>query len=260
MNLNISNLEDYIVNFFTAYKCKTLHQQDGIIKVQLTEELDKELMNRPFYWHYMNSTGQQGEPMTLTLITNPEKRDTKGEWIHFGSPRLQQIWDYIIEKEKYVLLFQDIQVEKNTPLHPWLLTNIKVSYKGIQKKEELISLGIQLLNGRMVVNMMEELDKIKLKQQISNYCYTLSPIITINSGYKRMESVVLNYIEKQSHDWANEANKTLEEEFAILKHFYHDNQSDELLTKEIEELKNRYEPTIQLEVVNGGMLYLHEGF
>lgn len=256
--LNIADLEKFIVDFFAANQCEILAQHDGVISVQLTEELDKVLMNRPFYWHYINSIGEKGSPMTLTLITNPDRKNEEGEWIHFGSPRLQQIWNYLIEQEKYTLLFEAIHAEQNTALYPWLLTNIKISYKGRQKKAELISLGIQLINGKIIVNMMEELNKLDLKQQISNYCFTLSPLISLTNGYRRVESVVLNYIEKQPHDWALEAEQTLKEEIAVLNHFYQDNQNDKLLAKEIEELKTRYEPEIRLEVVNGGLIYLNE--
>lgn len=256
--MNISDLEKFIVDFFTANHCDILTQKDGKITVQLTEELDKVLMNRPFYWHYINSIGEKGKPMTLTLITNPERKGEDGEWIHFGSPRLQQIWNYLIEQEKYTLLFEEIHVEKNTAMYPWLLANIKISYKGRQKKAELVSLGIQLINGKIIVNMMEELDKLSLKQQISNYCFTLSPLISLTNGYRRIENIVLNYLEKQSHNWAVEAQETLQEEIAILNHFYQDNKDDKLLEKEIEELKTRYEPEIKLEVINGGMIYLNE--
>lgn len=260
MSLNIANLESFIIDFFTAYQCEMMEQEEGVIKIHLTEELDRALMNRPFYWHYMNSIGNQGEPLSLTLITNPAKKDREGEWIHFGSPRLRQIWNYITSKEKYVLLFEEINTDKNTALYPWLLLNIKISYQGMQKKEEIISIGIQLLNGRMVVNMMEELHRIPLKQQVSNFCYTLSPLISLKNGYARIEKVILDYIENQSHEWADEAKRKLKEEIELLQHFYADQSNDTILQKEIEELKNRYEPEINIEVMNGGLFYLSETF
>ena len=87
----ITNLNQFLQDYFVSHRCKILENNDGILKIQLTEEMDQALMNRPFYWHYIKKIGQQGEPMDLTLITNPNKKDVKGEWIHFGSPRLQQI-------------------------------------------------------------------------------------------------------------------------------------------------------------------------
>lgn len=258
--MTIAKVDDFIINFFTAYQCNILNSDNGIVKVELTEELDKALMNRPFYWHYVRSLGQEGVPMTLTLITNPEKRDENGEWIDIGSPRLQQIFNHVTANEKYVLLFQEIEATKNTPLYPWLLTNIKISYKGRQKKEELVSLGIQLITGKVVVNMMDELGELSLKQQISNLCYTISPIITLSSGYKRMEKIIEQYIENQPKDWAQEATEILNEEIALLKHFYQDDQTNEILVKEIEELKKRYTPEISMEVISGGIIYLQENF
>src|SRR5699024_9576726 len=147
--------------------------------------------------------------------------------------------------------------DKNTALYPWLLVNIKISYKGMQKKEELISIGIQLLNGKMLVNMMDELQHIPLKQQVSAFCYTLSPLISIKNGYLRVEKVILNYIEKQSHEWAYEAEFKLKEGIELLQHFYTDQSNEELLEKEIAELKTRYKPEVTIDVINGGLIYLN---
>lgn len=259
--MNIPHLEEFVIHFFTAYRCNVLKHDEGQIHIQLTEEMDKALMNRPFYWQYMQNIGERGQPHILRLITDPEKREQKGEWIHFGSPRLQQIQKFLTQNEKYMLLFEEVKTTKNTPLYPWLLANMKISYKGKQKKEELISLGIQLINGKIVVNMMEELNKrTLLKQQIPDYCYTISPIITIKSGYLRMESLILNYIEKLPMQWAEEARAALEDEIKLLKHFYSGHQKDDLLQKEMKELKNRYEPEISIEVINGGLIYLSSRF
>src|SRR5699024_12295515 len=85
----------------------------GILSIQLSETMDRALMNRPFYWHYIKKMGQAGEPQTLTLITKQEKRHEKGEFIHFGSHRLQQILDYIKKNERYTTDFQNKTDIKN---------------------------------------------------------------------------------------------------------------------------------------------------
>lgn len=249
-----------MIDFFSAYQCKFLKKENGVIQVELTEELDRVLMNRPFYWHYIQSLGQKGEPMTLTLITNPEKREQKGEWIDIGSPRLQQIFNHVTQQEKYTLLFQEVNADKNTPLYPWLLVNFKVSYRGRQKKEEIISLGIQLVTGKVVVNMMDELNKLNLKQQISNFCYTITPIITLASGYKRIEKIIQHYVENQPKEWVDEAIKTRDEEIALLKQFYKDDLENEIVKKELEEIHNRYTPEITIDVTSGGLIYLLQQF
>src|SRR5699024_6530482 len=118
----------FLVRYFTAHDCQLLHNENGVLTVQLTEAMDKVLMNRPFYWHYIKKIGYEGDPMQLTLITNPDKQDEKGEWIHYGSPRLQQIFNHLRTNEKHAKLFQQLNVSGKTALYPWLVVNVKISY------------------------------------------------------------------------------------------------------------------------------------
>lgn len=256
--MKIIDLHDFLVTFFSSHQCELIQNQNGVLTVQLTEEMDKALMNRPFYWHYIKSTGHQGIPMKLTLITNPDLKEEEGEWIHFGSPRLQQIMNFLKDTSKYLKLFQKVNTHEHTPLYPWLLTNIKVSYQGKQKKDEMFSIGLNLVNGLMKVEMMNLLNKLQFQKSISDYCYPISQLIKLKSGFIRIEKVIDQYIYNQEHTWADEAVKTLEEEIQMLEHFYHTEDDQLQLDKEIEEIKNRYTPTISYEVINGGIIYLAE--
>lgn len=256
--MKITNLHSFLLTYFQANQCEILENQDGLLKVKLTENLDKILMNRPFYWHYMKSIGQKGEPMTLSLNTKPEQHQDQGEWVHFGSPRLHTIFKHLKDEHSFTRLFQKLKVTQHTPLYPWLLINVKISYQGKQKKEEVYSLGLQLINGVMKVGMMEVLESLELSPVISDYCYPLSPIITLKSGYRRIESVLDAYIESQHHQWATDALAALEEEQQLLKYFYQDRDQaeQEPFEKEMKALSERYTPRIFFEVINGGLIYL----
>lgn len=254
----ITDLNKFIEAYFTAHHCEVLYRKDGILTVQLTEEMDRALMNRPFYWHYVKATGNIGSPMQLTLITNPKKRDVKGQWIHFGSPRLQQIINHLKQNEQFTKLFQKVDTTTNTPLYPWLIINIKISYEGKQKKDEVFSIGLNLVNGFMKQGMMEYLQERRINMTISDFCYPISPLIKLKSGFKRIEAVLDNYITNQTHQWADEAMLMLKEEIQLLHHFYHDSSETEVkqMEKEINEIKQRYQPRITFKVINGGLFYL----
>ncbi|WP_077326942.1 YqhG family protein [Virgibacillus siamensis] len=254
----INNLNEFLYDYFAAHHCNILSNQSGILHVKLTEEMDRALMNRPFYWHYIKKIGQPGEPMELTLITEPSKNDVKGEWIHFGSPRLQQITNHLKNNEKHTKLFQKMETGQKTALFPWLVMNIKISYCGKQKKDEMISIGLQLINGSMRLEMMEMLKEIELQTTISDFCYTISPIIMPKSGYRRMENVIEGYIKEQEHDWADASLKTMQEEIDLVKHFYRSDDGDreQEMQKEIDEIRKRYDPYITFEPINGGLFYL----
>ena len=84
-------IHNYLYNFFRRITVEILERSPHLLDVQLTIEMDKLLMNRPF-WHYLEKTGGVPNPMRLTLITNPENEENDGELIHYGSPRLHQIF------------------------------------------------------------------------------------------------------------------------------------------------------------------------
>ncbi|ASN05251.1 YqhG family protein [Virgibacillus necropolis] len=260
----IENLNTFLYDYFTAHHCHIQNNHDGVLEVKLTEEIDKALMNRPFYWHYIKNMGREGETTTLTLITNPDKRDGKGDWIHFGSPRLQQILKNLVDHERYTRLFQSDQSTKKTALYPWLVVNIKISYQGKQNKDEIVSLGLHLINGLMYKDMMDLLQNITLKPAIDDYCYTIAPIIKMESGFHRIENVLDDYINNQSHQWADESLQTLEDETGLIKHFYTSSADDEAnnehMQREIDDMKERYTPKVNYKVINGGIFYLTEDF
>jgi len=256
----ITNLNQFLSDFFIAHKCRLISNQNGVLTIQLTEEMDRALMNRPFYWHYIKKMGQVGEPQTLTLITDQGTSGKQGELIHFGSPRLQQIMEHLKINERFTKAYQNLaDVTTNTALHPWLLLNIKVTYVGKLQKDEVFSLGLNLINGMMKSQMMEYLYKINLQNTIPDFCYTISPLIKLKSGYKRIESVIKNYIENQEHKWADESIAKLEEDIELLKLFYINPSEEEekQMKKEIHEIKTRYEPQINISIINGGIFYLH---
>ncbi|MFD1360686.1 YqhG family protein [Lentibacillus salinarum] len=254
----INHLHDFLQSYFTAHHCTIVHQEEGALTVQLTEDMDRALMNRPFYWHYIKKMGYAGDPKQLTLITDPDKRDGKNEWIHYGSPRLHQIVNHLHEHEKYTKLYERIDTNQKTALYPWLVTNIKISYQGKQKKDEMVSIGLHLVNGAMKVKMMAILQEKSLHNAISDYCFTISPMIKLHSGFKRIENVLESYVQDQDHDWAEASRKKMAEEIDLLRHFYKGEGNEQDMKKEIDDIQKRYSPRITFEVINGGIFYLQD--
>ena len=74
--------------------------------------------------------------MRLTLITNPESEENDGELIHYGSPRLHQIFQTSKELGSYIRLYEEVRHSgaTHTPLHPWLGVNIKFPINVIEKR------------------------------------------------------------------------------------------------------------------------------
>lgn len=255
-------IHNFLLNYFQANECPILENHPGYLTVQLTIELDKELMNRPFYWHYLEKTGGIPNPMILTFITNKEAAPErlKGEIIHFGSPRLHQIFDSTKSLSRYIRLYENHQHHNiQTPLLPWLCMNVKISYQCDRKRDVFKSIGLQLINGQMVENFHDRLEQITLTPKIPDYSFTLSPLVKPKSGMSRIENYLRSVIEGEEHSWAEEARMRWDQDLRLLDHFYEDaEEENESYATEKRALQEQYEPKINISFINGGLFYLTE--
>src|SRR5690606_36916333 len=92
-------------------------------------------------------------------------------------------------------------------LHPWLMMNVKISYQCDRKKEMIRSFGLNLINGILVDRFFYEIETLHLQPKIPDYCFTITPIITLPSGIKRIENFITNELIQQEHQWAEKARK-----------------------------------------------------
>lgn len=256
---NNEQIIPFLYEYFKAHHCDIIVANNKELTVQLTVELDKTLMNRPFYWHYIESTNRIGTPHRIAFSTEI-KDDPQIEWVHFGSPRLQQIFEQMNKENKYIQLFENFSTTEATILEPWLLTNNLIIYEGKQKKEQIVSIGLNLVNGTMMFNIMESLHTVHLSPTISSYCYTISPLISLNNGFKRIEKEIYHIIDQESLEWAERSHQLMNEEKAMAKHFYGTETQEDQLLKELTDIETRLQPTITHHVINGGMLYLSKNF
>lgn len=254
------NIHNYLRSYFVANDCAILNERPGALSVQLTVQLDKELMNRPFYWHYLEKIGGTPRPMSLSLITNQHSEE-KGEFIHFGAPRLHQIFSSTKKLASYIRLYEEIPTtpHQQLPLHPWLGLNIKVSYQCDRKKHRLLSLGLHLVSGAVVSDFHDLLLTKSLTPKIPDYTFTISPIIKPSSGLTRLEGVVEMLVSQEEHSWADEAKKRWAADQLLLDQFYDGSADVESYHVEKEALRKQYEPVITVEIVNGGIFYLGPG-
>lgn len=252
----INNLHDFLHGFFELHDCEVHKTDEGLLHVKLTRELDEALMNRPFYWHYMDKLNQVGEPTTLQLDINKKQTESNGEWIHFGSPRLQQIFNFIEKKAKYTVLYEKRESTVQEPLYPWLICNLRVNYCGLQKKEVIYSIGLHLIHGAILLDMMNRLESLSFDRMMSDYTYTISPIIRPVSGLKRVYDFIESNIEQEDLTWAEQAMQTLNEEVELLQHFYYEENEEDLFQQEKEDLTKRLFPTISIEIINAGIFYI----
>lgn len=255
-------IHKFLETYFIANESPILENSNGFLHAQLSIDLDKLLMNRPFYWHYLEKTGGTPNPMQMTLITDPKtcSEDKKGESIHFGSPRLHQIFQSAQKLGAYIRLYEKNtkkQIVNSTALHPWLCVNTKISYQCDRKKDILISLGLNLITGEIIDDFHSIVLTKSLTPKIPDFCFTLSPLITPKSGFIRLENLIRSIIAEDDHQWAEDAHNRWAKDLALLENFYEETaEKPESYYLEITALKDQYQPNITINIINGGVFYL----
>lgn len=254
-------IHGYLLQFFNENNCQILNENDHYINVQLTVEMDKKIMNRPFYWKYLESTDGEPSPAQITLITDKNRlvEDIKGEIVHFGSPRLSQLFQATKEMGSFVQMYERVvaKLEKQTILTPWLGVNYKISYYSDQTKEILYSLGINLMTGVVIEGFQESLNEVDLALIMSENTFNLPYIIKPIRALDRLDAVIENSIQQDDHTWAEEAKMRWQKDRDVLEYFYEgvENRPD-CYEIEKEAMDQQYEARIKIDIINGGVFYL----
>ncbi|MGG0666355.1 YqhG family protein [Viridibacillus arvi] len=253
-------VHSYLRDFFLENDCHIVNESDHYITVQLSIDMDKRIMNRPFYWRYLESTNGVPCPAQLTLITDQTKLDgnIKGEVVHFGSPRLNQLFRATKELGAFVQMFENVNhLETKTILTPWLAVNYKVSYYCDQTKEMLYSFGLNLMTGQLLDGFQESLSEVDLVTAMPENAFELPYIIKPIRALERLNVAIENIVQQDDHTWAEEANKRWHKAQQVLEYFY-DGVEDKPESYEMEKqaLEEQYDPRIKVEVINGGLFYL----
>ena len=255
-------ISQFLESFFTANSCQITDKHPGYMTVQLTIEMDKELMNRPFYWTYLEKTGGVPNPMQVTFLTDAKQapEDLKGEIMHFGAPRLHQIYQTSKKLGSHIRLYENSPNKGSSQsLHPWLGVNVMVSYQSDKKKDQLFSIGLHLISGAILENFQDHLEKMTLTPRIPDLCFTTSPMIKEQSGLNRIQNYIQSIIEKDDHSWADDARQRWNSDMMLLSHFYEDlDEKPEAYQLEKAALKELYDPQINVSIVNGGIFYLSQ--
>ena len=256
-------IHNFLMTYFTSNHCEIIEEHDTYLTIQLTIDMDKELMNRPFYWQYLEKTGGIPNPAKLTFITDSENvpDHIKGEAIYFGSPRLHQMIESTKKLASYIRLYEekDTNDHQQIPLFPWLNLNVKISYQCDRKKDIFTSVGLNLITGEIMEDFHNQVLRIKMTPKIPDYSFTLSPLIMPKSGLSRIDTFIRQSFENDDHFWAEQAIERWNNDLQLLEHFYKDMEDkNENYYTEKEALKAQYEPHIHISIINGGLFYLSE--
>jgi len=269
--MNPQQVRNFAERYFLSQECSIIEKSPAHLQVQLSVEADKDIMNRPFYWMYVERMGLPANPAILTLIFDPEAAppDLSGELMNFGSPRFALLLESAQKRGRFVRLFESPSTTAPHPLLsrpyvPWLGVNFLVSYVCDRKKDEIVDLGINLHSGEVVRSFYEHLQHKEWSSKLPANRHVIQPHFGIAEGVGELEFHLQKHIEEQDRTWAHEAYEQLEQELDQLDLYYPDhlllNEETRAEKKQrIREAVWQYHPRVEVSVVNAGLFYLDGG-
>ena len=253
-------VHSYLRQFFNENDCHILVEDPHYLTVQLTADIDKRIMNRPFYWQYVEATNSEGNPAQVTFITNQTaSAGLYGEAIHFGSLRMNQLFQATRDLGAYVQLFEKVDnAIGQVILTPWLGVNFKVSYCCDRTKEMLYSFGINLLTGIIKEDFHETICASEFDTVPADNAFHVQSIIKPLRALERLNATVEKMIERDDHSWATEAKRRWQRDQRVLDYFYEEEEDKpECYDIEKKALEEQYDTKIKIEIINGGLFYLY---
>lgn len=256
-------IRNFTERFLTAHGCHFIEKSPGHLITQLSIEADKDLVNRPFYWMYVEKMGIEPQPSILTFVFDPQElnKHNRGELLNPGSPRFLSMLEAAKKRGRFVRLFEDKPSALRNPLSsrpyiPWLGVNFLVSFVCDQKKDEICCLGINLHSGEIIQDFFNKMKRRRWTAKLPANRHTVQPQLTITEGVGELERFLQDQIEQQDLSWAEQALQRMKMELEQLEHYYPEGEKSVEKEQRIRETIWQYHPRVEVEVINAGLFYL----
>jgi hypothetical protein len=228
--VNQEQVRKYVERYLAAFSSHVMESHPDYLTVKLPVEVDKDIGNRPFYWSWVEKMNIPPQPLVLTFFFDPERapEGMRAEHLHFGSNRLQQIFQSTRKHGRFVCMYEQHpqltggRHRRSHPLTPWLGLNLKISLLCDKKRDILLYMGVNLHQPRIVQDFYPFLRQLSLSPAIPDYCYTLERRVTLQEAFQLAEQETRRLLAREDHRWADEARTRLEEELAILEAYYNE--------------------------------------
>ncbi|SFL27983.1 protein YqhG of unknown function [Paenibacillus sp. 1_12] len=191
--------------------------------------------------------------------------------VTFGSRRLQQLFEVVRNKGKFVHLYEqyipDQPKLRNTSAYEnWLQVNFKVDLACDMKRSEIHSLGIHLGTGEIRGQFQELLLTKQLTPRLPAQVFLNPDTITLARAVLYLEQHLEQLLRGYDHRWAEEAGIRLQEEIDRINGYYkplienteleHKSDIEQQYTNRRQEIEWQYRPRIMISVINCGLFHL----
>ncbi|EFM09979.1 conserved hypothetical protein [Paenibacillus curdlanolyticus YK9] len=193
------------------------------------------------------------------------------EDLHFGSRKLDQLFDASSASGSYVYLFQEPERKHalpydSTPYTAWLGVNLKIEFACDRKRDEFHSIGVSLASGQVVERFHDRLLSYKLTPKLPPNVHITKNGVSLSKAMSMIEQAIERKLKQQDYSWAAAASERLDEELGRIQHYYEplietaieENKAAiaEQFEKRQAEIRWQYEPRVTASAINCGIFHL----
>ncbi|MFC7440919.1 YqhG family protein [Laceyella putida] len=263
--MNQQQIRSFAERYLQLHDCHILESGPTYLTTRLSIQADKDLLDRPFYWMYVEKMNIAPQPVTLRFVFDPENHppDLKGETLFFGAPRFKEMLRSTQKHGRFVRLYQEPQgrgfFDPDTLAYtPWLGVNYKLSYICDQKKDILIPVGINLISGQILPNFYQQAQAHRWISKLPAHRHLLPPHLSLSEAVGELEYHIQERIQGEDLTWAEQAKERCELELEQLEAFYPEPLTEEARRdnkQRREEIIWQYYPRAELHCINAGLFY-----
>ncbi|MBA4495714.1 YqhG family protein [Paenactinomyces guangxiensis] len=263
-------IRSFTERYLQCHDCHIIESAPTHIVTQLSIHADKDLLNRPFYWMFVERMNMEPQPAQLCFCFDADLRPEHGrvEHLFYGSPRFAQMLNSAQKNGQFVRLYQQPQGWErrnyiSKPYTPWLGINFKISYICDQKMDRISYVGINLQNGEVRDGFYQMIQSLSWTSKLPAQRHILSPRLTIPEAVGELEYYLQEQIENEDLTWADEAMQRLEAELNQLDSYYPDETSMSEETRKEKKQRRRetiwqYHPRVEIKTINSGLFYIEQ--
>jgi len=267
------DLRNYCTRYFESVGAAFLAADDGDLCVQIPREIDKELTDRPFYWMWVETMGENPPESILYLRFERSGRAPRAvpegvrlELIAPGCQRLARIEASIARRGMFSTAY-----ERGELLFPYALVIGRVSCICDRQRDSLLSYAQNLVTGEAYPHAMDDVAKRVLHNERPRGSRLLTAPVDTDELCDRAQQFMRTEVSSWDVRWAVDAERRLQADLAQLHRYFAEQDAERQGEQEPsgdrqpstalrqlreDELRWRCEPRIEIRLTQFALLYL----
>jgi superfamily II DNA or RNA helicase len=201
-------LHDVLCTFATVTNCDVIEQRPQSIIVQLTPDMDKQLLGRSWYWAFVARTNAQPVPMRIhwhdPQTDQAPIAQTLTEPLAWDSPSITRLIDFVRAQGTCTRLYAQ---HCDAPLHPWLVVHWHLNKHPLVSAPHLHTTSIDLVHGTIAHDVPPHAHALKA-HPIDHAVHT-PPTITLQDAMHAVTDALIEKVRTFDPSWAHEAHTAL---------------------------------------------------